>query len=228
MGDTSGLVGGSAPVDASNVKQPRPVSELSLVAALLARAFANDPMLVHADPDPRRRARWLRKLYRGTARYSQLTGGVELIEGRGVALWLQNQTEPTLLQAIFGGMLGVPFALGLRTWFRIARHEAFCTARVRLLCPSRYGYLWILGVDPTAQRQGFGRLAVQAALESMRARGHQLCVLKTETPENVAYYQSLGFECIDEQVVPSSGIRYWLFSRAISPAPALPQRQRTE
>ncbi|HKO53992.1 MAG TPA: GNAT family N-acetyltransferase [Polyangiaceae bacterium] len=222
MGDTSGLVGGNAPIDPSNVEQLRPIDELSLVAALLARAFANDPMLVHADPDPRRRSRWLHKLYRSTTRYSQLTGGVELIEGRGAALWLQNQTEPRLLQAIFGGMLGVPFALGLRTWFRIARHEAFCTARVRLLCPLPYGYLWLLGVDPSAQGQGFGRLAVQAALEAMRARGHQLCVLKTETPENVAFYQNLGFECIDEQVVPSSGIRYWLFSRTIGPAPALP------
>jgi ribosomal protein S18 acetylase RimI-like enzyme len=222
MNDTSELVGGGARLHDSNVEQPQPVNDLSLVAVLLARAFANDPMLVHADPDPRRRARWLRKLYWGTARYSRLAGGLELIQGRSAALWLQNQTEPTLLQAIFGGMLGVPFAIGLRTWFRIARHEAFCAARVRLLCPPSYGYLWILGVDPAVQRRGFGRLALQAALEGMRARGHQLCVLKTETPENVAFYQGLGFECIDAQVVPSSGLRYWLFTRAINPEPALP------
>jgi ribosomal protein S18 acetylase RimI-like enzyme len=190
--------------------------ELRSSSQLLGRAFANDATLVYADPDATRRARWLPALYRATARYARATGGIELIAGRAVALWLQSQTEPSLWKAIWCGMLRVPLTLGLRTWLRLARHEAWCARRVRLLCAPNYGYLWILGVDPIAQRSGYGSRAVAAATAAMRARGHDVCVLKTETEENVAFYQQLGFECIEERVVPSSQVRYWLFRRALA------------
>ena len=189
--------------------------QLQASSQLLGRAFANDPALVLADPDGARRARWLPCLYRATLRYAHATGGVELVGGRAAALWLQSQTEPSFWRALCCGMLRIPLAMGVRAWLRLARHEAWCAARVRALCAPNYGYLWILGVDPEAQRAGYGSLAVAAAIAAMRAQGHGVCLLKTETESNVAFYRQLGFECIDDRVVPSSQIRYWLFRQEL-------------
>ena len=191
------------------------VAELQASSQLLGRAFANDPTLVRADPDGARRERWLPSLYRATMRYALATGGVELIGGRAAALWLQRQTEPSFWKALRCGMLRIPLAMGFRAWLRLARHEAWCAERVRALCPANYGYLWILGVEPEAQRSGYGSVAVAAATAAMRAQGHGLCILKTETESNVAFYERLGFECIDDRVVPSSQVRYWLFRREL-------------
>lgn len=71
------------------------------------------------------------------------------------------------------------------------------------------------GVEPDAQRAGYGSVAVAAATLAMRAQGHGVCILKTETESNVAFYQQLGFECIDDRVVPTSQLRYWLFRREL-------------
>jgi ribosomal protein S18 acetylase RimI-like enzyme len=180
---------------------------------LLARAFVADPVLCHAEPDPVRRARWMSLLYRTFAGYAAAAGGVEFVGGRGAALWLQSQTEPSLWRGLLHGSLRVILALGWRAAWRCLRHEAWCAARVRALGLERYGYVWMLGVDPVAQREGNGGRALGAALEAMRARDYRICILKTETPSNVAYYRRLGFEVIDECVVSPTQIRYWLLRR---------------
>ncbi|HKO89816.1 MAG TPA: GNAT family N-acetyltransferase [Polyangiaceae bacterium] len=189
--------------------------QLQASSQLLGRAFANDPTLVRADPDCARRVRWLPCLYRAAMRYALATGGVELVGGHAAALWLQRQTEPSFWRALGCGMLRIPLAMGMRAWLRLARHEAWCADRVRAVCAPNYGYLWILGVDPTAQRAGYGSLAVGAAAAAMRAQGHGVCILKTETESNVTFYRQLGFECIDDRVVPSSQIRYWLLRQEL-------------
>jgi len=200
---------------AGNPRLASPNSELTLVAGLLGRAFVDDPGIVFSDPLRARRERWLPQLYYETARYSRAVGGVELVEGRGAALWIESRTEPSVLEVFRHRLWSIPFAMGFGPWWRLMRHEAYCSSRVRQLCPKRYGYLWILGVDPAAQGQGYGRRAVEATLQSVADRGHEICILKTETPNNVSFYQSLGFRCIDEQVVPASNLRYWLFQRAL-------------
>jgi ribosomal protein S18 acetylase RimI-like enzyme len=182
----------------------------------MARAFVADPVLCHAEPDAQRRGRWLPLLYRGLVRYAAATGGVELIEGRAAALWLQNETQPGLWRGLPYGSLRIVLAMGWRAAWRCLAHEAWCTARVRALGHERFGYLWSLGVEPSVQRRGHGRRALGAALAAMRARQHDVCLLRTETHANVAYYQGLGFELIEDAVVPATQLRYWLFRRRLS------------
>jgi ribosomal protein S18 acetylase RimI-like enzyme len=195
------------------VLAPQKALDLWATGDLLARAFVADPVLCQAEHDPARRARWMSLLYRALCRYALAAGGVEVIEGRAAALWLQNQTQPPFWRGLLYGSLRVMLALGWGPTWRCMKHEAWCAARVRSLGLKRYGYVWLLGVEPAAQRSGNGRRVLGAALEAMRTRNHQICILKTETPSNVAYYQQLGFELIDEHVVPSTQLRYWLFRR---------------
>lgn len=177
---------------------------------LLARAFVADPVLCHAEPDPARRARWMPLLYRTFATYAAAVGGVELVGGKAAALWLQDHTQPPFWRGLLYGSLRAALALGLRASWRCLRHEAWCEGRVRALGLERYGYVWMLGVDPTAQRTGLGRRALSAAMDAMRSSAQRVCLLKTETRANVAYYRGLGFEVIDEHVVPATQLRYWL------------------
>ncbi|MEO8179176.1 MAG: GNAT family N-acetyltransferase [Deltaproteobacteria bacterium] len=189
--------------------------QLSLTGDLLARAFAADPVLCHAEPNAVRRAGWMSLLYRACFRYAAATGGVELVDERAAVLWLQSETEPPFWRGILHGSLRVMLALGWRAAWRCLRHEAWCAARVHALGLQRFGYIWILGVDPVAQREGLGRRALGAALASMRAHGHEVCILKTECRSNVAFYLGLGFEILDEYVVPATQLRCWLFRRGL-------------
>ncbi|MEY2931295.1 MAG: hypothetical protein RL033_2044 [Pseudomonadota bacterium] len=195
--------------------RPSP-DRLSSTAALLARAFVSDPVLCYAEPDAVRRASWLSLLYRGLARYAVATGGMELVDGRAAALWLQNETQPAFWRGLLLGSLRIMLALGWRAAWRSMRHEAWCAARVRALGLRRFGYVWLLGVDPAVQRAGNGRRALESALAAMREHEHDVCILKTETQANVAYYLARGFQLIDEAVVPATQLRYWLFLRKLA------------
>jgi ribosomal protein S18 acetylase RimI-like enzyme len=182
---------------------------------LLARAFVADPVLCRAEPDATRRASWRSLVYRVFVRYAAAAGGVEVVDGKAAALWLRNETQPPFWRGLLHGSLRVVLALGWRAAWRCQRHEAWCAARVRALGFERYGYVWFLGVDPVAQRSGHGRRALAAALEAMRARDHEVCLLKTESRSNVPYDLGLGFELIEDRVVPATELRYWLFRRVL-------------
>lgn len=185
---------------------------------LLARAFVADPVLRFAEPNAARRARWMTVLYGTFVRYATARGGVELVDGRAVALWLHDETQPSFWRGILHGSIRVAFALGWRATWRCLSHEAWCEARVRQLGLERFGYVWFLGVEPDAQRTGLGRRALDAALEAMRARGHRVCLLKTESAANVPYYLERGFELVDESIVPATQLRCWIFSRQLAGA----------
>lgn len=191
------------------------VAELGSAGDLLARAFVVDPVLCHAEPDPLRRARWMGLLYRTFVRYASAAGGVDLVKDKAAALWLHDQTQPPFWRGLLYGSLRIAMAMGWRATWRCLRHEAWCEARVRALGFQRFGYIWFLGVEPQAQRNGLGRRAVEGVLEAMRARGHQICLLKTESRSNVAFYEGLGFQIADEQVVPATQLRYWLSRRSL-------------
>ena len=195
-------------------KRPNAV-QLRAAGHLLARAFVADPVLCHAEPDLSRRARWMDLLYRTFVRYANAAGGVEWVENKAAALWLQSETQPPFWRGLLFGSLRVAIALGWRATWKCLRHEAWCEARVRKLGFDRFGYVWFLGVEPGARRNGHGRRALEGALEAMRARGHQVCLLKTESRSNVAFYLGLGFQLADEQVVPATQLRYWLFRRSL-------------
>jgi len=183
---------------------------------LLARAFVADPVLCYAEPSGTRRARWMALIYRSFVRYAAATGGVERVEGKAAALWLRDETQPSFWRGLRHGSIRVVLALGWRAAWRCLRHEAWCAARVRALGFERFGYVWFLGVDPAAQRSGHGQRALNAALEAMAAHGHETCLLKTESPGNVAYYVQRGFALVDEGVVPATQLRCWFFRRALT------------
>jgi GNAT superfamily N-acetyltransferase len=69
-------------------------------------------------------------------------------------------------------------------------------------------FLDLVAVAPAAQRRGLGRTLVRHGVDLARSDGCP-AFLETGTPGNVPFYQSLGFQIIDEQQAPDGGPVIW-------------------
>ncbi len=214
MGATNDrVVAREAPVTAEIVRLD--ASQTGQVGATLARAFQNDPLMVHAIPDAAERARRLPEFYTAMVRFGCLSGEVYttagVIEGAAVALppgvkWAREKVK----------------AAGLDQLARILGDEAFGRfseviepeARVRVRdMAGPYWYLLLLGVEPARQGRGLGAELMKPLLERAQTEG-VACYLETEQPRNVGFYRSHGFELVvDGEAAGASGVRFWTFRR---------------
>jgi GNAT superfamily N-acetyltransferase len=167
------------------------------VANVLARAFYNDPMIVHLWPDPATRIDaanrgfhlYLRKIYLSHRHCYTVD---ELL---GASLWMPPGTYPLsswqLMQVVPGlarvfGLVRTPGALR-----DIARMES-----LHPQTPPHW-YLGFVGVEPSRQRQGVGTSLMQPVLDIC---DHQRlpAYLETCNELNLPLYLRLGFETMKE------------------------------
>ncbi len=83
-------------------------------------------------------------------------------------------------------------------------------------------FLDLVAVAPAAQGRGRGRRLVMHGLDLARADGCP-AFLETSTPRNVPFYQSLGFQIVDEQRAPDGGPMIWFMQTPRLPG-QVPQR----
>jgi GNAT superfamily N-acetyltransferase len=175
------------------------------IAAMLARAFADDPAMRFIFPDAADRATRLPRLFAllfdsdGPVGMRLVTGAGEaatLWRGPGKAetgLWEMIRRAPALLHAL-GGATG----RALRLARTVDAHH-----------PRRpFWYLHIAGCDPACQGQGLGGAIIRSGLA--RVADHRLpCYLETPLERNVGFYRGLGFEPVESWDVPGGGPRFW-------------------
>jgi ribosomal protein S18 acetylase RimI-like enzyme len=73
-------------------------------------------------------------------------------------------------------------------------------------------YLATTGVHPDHQRQGLGTKVMEPVLSRCDAAGMP-CLTETSTPENVAFYERLGFRTLHEVAMPDDGPTVWVMWR---------------
>ncbi|MCR6690690.1 GNAT family N-acetyltransferase [Cellulomonas sp.] len=215
---------------------PAPVDRIEWIAAervgeaadVLAAALADDPGFRHLFPDPRRRGRELRALYRLTLADTLRHGHVlATVQGR----------------AITGVVAVYPpgaYPLTAARWWRLLSPLARLALRTRTHAPGliRFGdvtsagvpgdawYVEALGVSPEHQRQGRGRLLMEQVVALVDAAGG-LGYLETTKPENVAYYRTLGYEPVREPLpLAPQGPFVHAMARARAAAPCEAARER--
>jgi len=144
-------------------------------AALLARAFHEDPLWLYVVPDPAERARATLEVFIRYLRFGHLYGDVYGTEGQleGVSVWLspERQQRPAR-QGQQSGWGELPSILGPDAFGRLAtvlRYEREIHDRD---LPEPHWYLMQLGVDPPepqgiAQRLGEGLGAAQVVEEPL-------------------------------------------------------------
>ena len=190
-------------------------SQIPAAAVTLARAFHDDPLMVYAIPDAADRKRLLPDVYARMIRFGVLTGEVYVPAGAvdGVALWLPPNVKWTRENIEASGMHQIATIIGDDAYQRyreVVGRE--WQARERDMTDPCW-YLFLLGVEPSRQRQGLGGALMRPILK--RADTEKLaCYLETENERNVAFYRRQSFEVIvNGEEAGATGVRFWTFRR---------------
>ena len=178
-------------------------ADVKKLAAVLARAFYEDPPLIWLLPDPATRLRRITRMFATVIGVESLRyGGVDVAcsgaEIAGGAVWLPpGHLQPGLREK----MQGAPsYALALATTlWRAARYgRALDGARPK----EPHWYLKAIGVDPAWQGRGAAGLLLRSRLRRCDQDG-QPAYLEVSQPGGVALYERFGFKRIGHLDMPA-------------------------
>ncbi len=193
-------------------------TDVPRVAALLARAFARDPLMRYAIPDPSERRHllpWIIALnVRDACRYRAVyaTPGFE-----GAAVWFPpGRAKRTSWRIVRSGMVAAPLRVRWPILRRLAAVEASAQALRERSSPASepHWYLAQLGVEPSRQRHGIASRLLQPMLAYLDAQAPPLsCYLETENGANVAFYERFGFHVLAEETDLPLDLHIWAMLR---------------
>jgi len=193
------------------------VEQIPQVAAVLARAFQDDPLQHYLFPTAAERTRLLPALFRVVLHHGLRAGEVWTTAGAaaGAAVWEPlGWTEITHDQVEQEDPNELPSAIGTAAFERLTTFFAYLGALHGRDVPTRHWYLSTLGVDPAQQGLGLGGSLLQPILSRADTEGIP-CYLETAQPKAVSFYRKHGFEVIVEDIEPKSGVRLWTFRRQV-------------
>jgi ribosomal protein S18 acetylase RimI-like enzyme len=184
-------------------------------AALMARAFHDDPLFVHACPDGDERTRWLPWQLRWSVWKGFLFGVTWGTEGRldGVATMFGPAggefTEEQLDR--FGFRRGRD-VVGAELWYRAtaALNAAYFPVEDALqrAVPEPHWHFDLLGVDPARHGMGVGS-RLMAAVHARSDADRVPVVLLTFQPRNLPLYERHGYVVVCAGHQPASGLDWW-------------------
>ncbi|HNR31803.1 MAG TPA: GNAT family N-acetyltransferase [Candidatus Hydrogenedentes bacterium] len=167
------------------------------VAALIARAFRDDPLTCFMLPDPATRRWSMEWIHTRWFRVVGALGGTFTTQGGGgVAVWWPpgGRDRITLWRIARAGLLWTPLRVG---WAYTQRmREAYADVeRHAEAFRAPHWYLDILAVDPASQGRGLGGALIRHVTE--RADRDRLpCYVVTHNLRNVPYYERFGFRLL--------------------------------
>jgi GNAT superfamily N-acetyltransferase len=185
-------------------------SQIGQAAAVLTRAFHDDPIMEYVFPNESTRAKLASWLHEGTLNYGLLYGEICVTPNvSGVAIWLvPGSTTMTFIKALRAGMLATPFKLGLRAFWRLWK---FNKLKKRLEDQSLTGKHWILmalAVEPSEQGRGIASALLAPGLARADADGLP-CYLETTNEANLPFYEKYGFEVSAHAHMAGGGPGIW-------------------
>jgi len=183
---------------------------LEPAAALLAEAFFTNPAHTYICPEESKRLGQLRWLLGGNLRIQpDLRASFCLADGRVVnamGFWTRS-SAPKLgtLSKIRGGLLAAPRRLGwsgMNRLFEVTRE--IDRHLERALGDRPYWYLNNMVVGESLRGSGVGTRLLRQQLPLIAEMAPENAIaLSTQRPENVTFYQRLGFEPVLEETIGS-------------------------
>jgi GNAT superfamily N-acetyltransferase len=173
------------------------------LAAMLARAFYDDPPFVWMLPDPADRLSRLGRLFATIVRTEALRrGGVEVAcaggQILGAAIWLPPGHWQPGTGAQLRSLPGFARALGRR---RLGAGSALVSALARAHPREPHWYLYVIGVDPSRQGSGVAGLLLRSRLRRCDEGGHP-AYLESSKPASVPLYEHFGFQVTGTPALP--------------------------
>jgi ribosomal protein S18 acetylase RimI-like enzyme len=200
---------------------------------LLARAFADDPLVRYLFPDGSERGRLLHWYYTALVRYGRLAGAVDVAAGPGervvgAAVWLRSEgpgDDPAvrLERLERAGLLQAPAVLGEPAFGRLVAVVNHLEGHRRRAVPGAHWYLNQVGVDPGQRGRGTGSALLRQGLARAAAAGRP-SYLETFREANLSFYRRLGFEVVVVGVEPASGLPFWTCLREAASQPVFNAR----
>lgn len=189
-------------------------TQVRQAAALMARAFHDDPFFTFVLPDPVRRERVLPWLFGRTISYGLRYGRVYTTPSfEGIALWLGPE-KPALtgMGTFLTGLFLLPLKLGwqeLKKSMRLARSSDELHKRS---IAGRHWYLLGLGVEPSRQGHGVGAALLQPVM-ALADRERLVCYLDTNNALNLPFYERVGFTLAGHARSSQAGPGTWCMRR---------------
>lgn len=185
---------------------PRDVRPL---AAMLARAFVEDPVAVDLFPAVRGRERRMRRFFGVQIRHTYLPRGevLTLPDRSSAALVIWPDAPKTSAFHQFASLQLVPL---LRGQILAAQQMARVILATHPSTP--HVYLGTIGTEPAMQGSG----KASALIKDIAARCDAAklgCRLEASTTSNVRFYESFGFDCVQELVIRSGGPTLYVMHR---------------
>ena len=179
-------------------------------AELLARSFQEEPLSAWQIPDREVRARLLPRHFESVVRLAEITGEVWRTDGfDAVACWIApRRWPPTTHELEASGVARTQQLIGDEAWERFkVVYEAMDEAHERAV-PGPHWDLWVVGVEPTARGRGVGSSLLEPTFARLD-QANETCYLETLDARTLNLYERLGFAVVDEQLEPTSGLRFW-------------------
>lgn len=188
-------------------------SDVDRLAAMLARAFDDDPMMRFMLASPRRRGHYAKRFFAWQMRRLLPGEQVHLAgDATSAAIWaLPGRWRESAIEG-----LGLSFAM----LPAVARHLPRVAASIAMLerkHPRRpHMYLTVLGAEPAAQGRGFGSAAIAPGLAFADAEGLP-AFLESSKERNIDFYARFGFRVVEELRLPGGGPPFWPMWREPGP-----------
>ena len=194
--------------------RPATWADADAVAATLARAFHDDPLICHLLRDEARRPAAMPKLFKLLFKLGLPHGACDVTTGHeAVALWRppgawhipfhQYITNGAAFIDVFGlgGAMQVMGAMDMIE--KRHPHEP-------------HWYLQVLGTDPARQGKGYGGVAIRRQLALADAAGKP-CYLESSKDSNIPIYKNFGFEVTGEITLPDGPTIWPMWRPAATP-----------
>ncbi len=169
-------------------------SQVKPAAAVMARAFFDDPFFTYVLSQPDRRRRLLPWIFEKTISYGLRSGRVITTSAlEGIALWLgPDKTSLAWMDTLLTGLFLFPIKLSWRELGRSLRLARSAGQLHSQTITGRHWYLVDLGVEPAHQGQGVAGALLQPVL-ALADRQALACYLETNNESNLPFYQHYGF-----------------------------------
>jgi ribosomal protein S18 acetylase RimI-like enzyme len=188
--------------------------EVESAAEMLARAFADGPLMAVLAPDEATRPEIGRWFFESLVVYGLLYGDAfAAVEDDGdvqaaAVWWAPENVEPDQERAAESGLADGPAVIGPAGWARLLELQRAMSELHQRIAPDPHWYLALLGVAPELHGQGIGGEVLAASLEFVDEEGYP-AYLETSAERNVRFYERYGFTVAGETTVEPLGLKLW-------------------
>ena len=193
------------------------LSDVEAAAQVMSQSYVDDPLAAFMLPFRRTRVRTLYKFFRAMGEVSikhQRGFGVG-DPLQGVAYWkFPDQEDLSISVRSLGKFLPLLFTLYPIGLYRAKTILKQIDELHKEYANEPHFYLDNIGVLPVARGRGLSSMLIRPFLDLADSQ-KVIAYTDTVTRSNVALYQHLGFQCVEERAVPGTGITVWALCRAI-------------